>query len=75
LVAFIRNADLDRRLLPRDGVEPEQFATLPGSEVIGQDLDRHLAFQARVFGEVDLPHRPSPEGTEDLIEGKQLSAG
>jgi hypothetical protein len=34
---------------------------------VGQNLDRHVAAQARVAGTVDLAHAPGPEGSDDRI--------
>ena len=42
-------------------------------EMLWQDLDRHLAFEACVPGPIDLAHGPGTEGAEDLVEGEELA--
>ena len=42
-------------------------------ELLGQDLDRHLAFEARVLGPIDLAHASGPEGTDDLVVRQGLA--
>jgi hypothetical protein len=44
-------------------------------ELVGQDLDRHLALEPRVLGAVDLAHSAGAEGAEDLVEGEGLAGG
>ncbi len=40
----------------------------------GQDLDRHLAAQARIGSHIDLTHPPRAEFPDDLV-GTQIGAG
>jgi len=44
-------------------------------KVFRQNLDRHVAIQARVHGQINLTHGPGAKGSEDLIEGKRLACG
>ena len=41
-----------------------------GRDVIGQDLDRNLPFEARVVRHIDLTHPPSPDGGADGVRAK-----
>ena len=42
-------------------------------DVLGQDLDRHLAAEAGVASAVDLTHAPGPEQAEDLVGTKMVA--
>ena len=50
-------------------LEPAQAIGV-GGERRRQDLDRHVAPEARVPGAVDLAHPPGPDGRENLVRAE-----
>ena len=52
---------------------PQQLVGV--GQLLGQDLDRYLALEARVPGAVDLAHPPGAEWAEDLVMDEGLSGG
>jgi hypothetical protein len=57
---------------PRFPLEPAEAVPIAG-DVVGQDLDRHVAPEARVTSAVDLTHPPGPDEVEDLVRPQPRS--
>ena len=52
------------------GLLLEAAELLAIGDLLGENLDRHLALQARVTGAVDLTHRPRAEQPHDLVRAE-----
>ena len=61
----------DRAGLPVEAVEAVGVVR----RRVREELQRHLAPQARVAGAVDLAHAALAEGAEDLVGAELLSGG
>ena len=57
---------------PRLALEADQPVGARG-HVLGQDLERHLAVERRVFGEIDGAHAPLAEEAFDFVMPEALS--
>ena len=62
----------ERRHRLRLGLEAGERVGVIG-EVLGQDLDRHVALEAGVAGAVDLPHPAGAERRDDLVRAEAVA--
>jgi hypothetical protein len=53
-------------------LEPRERVGI-GGDAFGEDLDRHLAVQARVARAVDLAHAAGAEGSQNLVRAELRS--
>ena len=59
----------DGSRLPLESAEAVPIA----GDVVGEDLDRHVATEPRVARAVDLTHPPGPDEVEDLVRSQPCS--
>ena len=62
----------ERRHRLRLGLEAGERVGVIG-EVLGQDLDRHVALEAGIAGAVDLPHPAGAERRDDLVRAEAVA--